>query len=188
VGNALEVKEALETLRGGGPLDFREHCLVVAAHLLVLGGHAPNEKAAAELARGALDGGRAWQFFCKLVQAQGGDLRYVEQPDLLPKASLVEVIPAPRAGYLAGIHARTVGETAVRLGAGRAKKGDPVDHAVGIVVHHKVGDRVEQGQPLFTIHANQEERLAEARQALLQAHTWDDRPVPPLPLFYGQVT
>ncbi len=187
VGNALELKEALETLQGGGPDDFRIHCLSVAAHMLMLGGVAAHEAEAIALAEAALLDGRAWQRFRELVGAQGGDLAYVDSPDLLPKASLIAVVPASRSGYLNGIHARTIGETAVILGAGRAKKGDPVDHAVGIEIHHNVGDFIEQGQPLFTLHANDPEVMAEARENIIQAHSWSDKPVEALPLFYGVI-
>jgi len=102
-------------------------------------------------------------------------------------APVVEMVPAPRSGYISGIHAREVGETAVFLGAGREKKGDPIDHAVGVVIHCKVGERVEAGQPLFTIHLSQPDLLEEARQRLLAAHTWSQAPVQPLPLFYGVI-
>jgi len=188
VGNALEVKEAVETLQGGGPEDFREHCLVVAGHMLALGGIAADAEAGKDLARQALASGRGWDKFKRLVAAQGGDVRYVEQPDLLPAAPVVETVAAPRSGYLSGIHARIVGETAVVLGAGRAQKGDRIDHSVGILIHHKVGDRLEAGQPLFTVHARSEAELASARDALLEAHTWSDEPVEPLPLFYDVIT
>ncbi|MBA4379603.1 MAG: thymidine phosphorylase [Anaerolinea sp.] len=184
VGNALEVREAIETLHGGGPADFREHCLTVAAHMLVLGELAADIKSARALAERALDEGPAWQKFRALVSAQGGDVSYVDDPDRLPRARFVEVVNAPRSGYLAQVHARLVGEASVTLGAGRAKKGDPVDHAVGIVVHHKVGEFVEQGQPLFIIHANDAARQAEARKCVLNAHLWSDEPVAPLPVFY----
>jgi pyrimidine-nucleoside phosphorylase len=88
-------------------------------------------------------------------------------------------------GNLAQIHARIVGETAVNLGAGRAKKGDPIDHAVGIIIHHKVGDIIEKGEPLFTIHANDEKLLADAKENMLKAHIFNDKKVAPLPLFYN---
>jgi pyrimidine-nucleoside phosphorylase len=88
---------------------------------------------------------------------------------------------------LKGIDARVVGETSVALGAGRAKKGDPIDLAVGIVVFRNVGDKVEEGEPLFTIHANDQAKLVEARPRLLAAHTWSEEPVEPLPLFYDIV-
>ena len=187
VGNALEVKEAIETLQGGGPADFKAHCMEVAAHMLTLGGLSANKADALKLAGEALADGRAWKRFRELVIAQHGDVAYVDSPELLPKAKFIETIPAPRGGYVAGIHARVVGETAVILGAGRAKKGDPVDYAVGIEIHRKVGDYLESGSPLFTLHADDEAILKEARQNLLNAHTWSDTPVEPLPLFYGVI-
>ncbi|MDO9130936.1 MAG: thymidine phosphorylase, partial [Anaerolineales bacterium] len=140
VGNALEVREAIETLHGDGPPDFREHCLTVSAHMLTLGGIAPNLASGRTLAERALEDGPAYQKFRALVLAQGGDVSYVDDPDKLPKARIVEVVKAPRSGYLAQVHARIVGEASLVLGAGRIKKGDPVEHAVGIVVHHKVGE------------------------------------------------
>jgi len=187
VGNALEVKEAIDTLHGGGPYDFREHCLVVATHMLMLAEKASTEKDARVMAEETLSSGKAWQKFRRLVEVQGGDVSYVDDPEKLPKAGMIEPVPAPRDGYIAGVHARIIGETSVLLGAGRAKKGDPVDHAVGVVVHTKVGDKVIKGQPLFTIHANKKNLLEEARPELLRAYTFSDEPVEPLPLFYGVV-
>ncbi len=187
VGNALELKEAIETLQGGGPEDFREHCLVVASHMLALGRIVPDEIEGRLIAQAALTDGRGWEKFKTLVMAQGGDVDYIENPDLLPAAPLVETIESPRSGFIAGIHARIVGETAVLLGAGRTKKGDAIDHGVGIIVHRKVGDYLEKGQPLFTLHANNKALLGEARESTLAAHTWSDEPVKPLPLFYGVV-
>jgi pyrimidine-nucleoside phosphorylase len=187
VGNALETREAIETLRGGGPQDFREHCLVLAGHMLALGGVAKDVQDGRQRAEHAIRAGHAWDRFVTLVRAQGGDVAYIEEPDRLPKASWIEIVEAPRSGYLKEIHARLIGETAVLLGGGRAKKGDPIDHAVGVVVHHKVGDYVERGQPLFTLHANHADRLEAARRAVLEAHQWSDDPVDALPLFYGVV-
>ena len=108
----------------------------------------------------------------------------MDDPDKFPRAKFIEVVNAPRSGWLAQVDARSVGEASVSLGAGRAKKSDPVDHAVGFVIHHKVGDRVEKGEPLFTIHANDEKKQAEARAQVLGAHVFSDAPVPPLLLFY----
>lgn len=184
VGNALEVKEAIDTLKGRGPADFAEHCLTIAAHMLVLGGRASSEEEGLALAGEALESGKAWDYFRILVDVQGGDLDAVDYPEQLPKARWIETTPAPRSAYLAKVHARLVGETAVRLGAGRMKKGDPIDPAVGVVVHHKVGDWVEGGQPLFTIHASDALQMGEARQTLLEAHIWSDKQVQSLPLFY----
>jgi pyrimidine-nucleoside phosphorylase len=184
VGNALEVREAIETLHGGGPDAFREHCLEVAAHLLVLARRARTRQSARAELSAALGDGRAWDKFRQLVAAQGGEVEAVEQPDRLPTAALIEDVPAPRTGYLKHVDAREIGLSAVDLGAGRARKGDPIDHAVGLVIHHAVGDRVQRGEPLFTVHANDRERLAAARERVLAAHAFSRQRVKPLPLFY----
>lgn len=187
VGNALELREAIDTLHGKGPADFTEHCLEMAAYMLVLGEKAPDHATARTMAENALKSGKAWEKFRALVIAQGGDVSYVDDPEKLVKAKLVETTNASRTGYIQGIHARRVGEISVDLGAGRARKSDEIDHAVGILIHHKVGDRVEKGDPLFTIHANDQAALEQARFDLLAAHSWSERPVERLPLFYGVI-
>ena len=184
VGNSLEVIEALETLRNGGPSDFREHCLHVSAHLLVLGRRAETLEGGRRMAEHSLADGSALGKFRMLVEAQGGDASYVDNPSKFPKAPIIETVKAPRSGYLAGIHARTIGEASVRLGAGRERKSDPVDHAVGLVVHHKVGDRIEAGEALYTIHANSAALQAEVRELVTKAHSISEDPVRALPLFY----
>jgi pyrimidine-nucleoside phosphorylase len=184
VGNALEVKEALDTLKGGGPVDFREHCLHVSAQMLLVGKRTRDLGEGRALAEKAVAGGTAFEKFRILVRAQGGDVSYVDDPAKLPTAKFVELVKAPRGGYLAQVDARRVGEAAVSLGAGRAKKSDVVDHAVGVIVHHKVGDKIEQGEPLFSVHANDKEKQAEARERVLAAHLFSAAPVPALPLFY----
>ena len=188
VGNAIELIEAIDTLRGGGPEDFKNHCLEVAAQMLTLGGVAEDVAAAAPMMEKALSEGLAWERFRELVIVQGGDVAYVDDPRLMPKASLIEVVRAPRSGYIERIHAGEVGLAAMVLGAGREKKGDPVDHAVGFEIHRMVGDFVERGEKLFTIHANHQAKLSEACQRSLEAHTWSDTPVEPLPLFYGVIS
>lgn len=187
VGNALEVQEAIDVLHSAGPDDIREHCLVAAAHMLRLGNIAPTADAGKAMAIDLLDSGQAWTKFLAWIRAQGGDVRDVEQPERLPSARLVTDLVAPRSGYVAEVNAMDVGLTSVVLGAGRVKKGDPIDYAVGIMVHCKVGDKIEVGQPLFTVHANDEGKLADAQERLLKAVAWSDTPVEPLPLFYGVV-
>ena len=187
VGNALETREAIDTLHGGGPSDFREHCLIVASHMLMLGGKTPSLETARQMVQAALDGGSAWNKFRTLVAAQGGDVQFIDNPDLLPHAQLVKTITAPRSGYLSGIHAREVGETAVELGAGRARKGDVIDPGVGIIIHQKVGNRVQLGDPLFTVHASSEQKFKEASKRLLAAHSWSETPCQPLPLIYDVI-
>lgn len=187
VGNALEVREAIETLHGRGPSDLVEHCLTIAAHMLRLGSKADSVEAGYEMAEALVREGRAWQKFVDLVQAQGGDVSLIEQPDRLPRATIIRDAPSPRAGHVAGLDALEAGLAAVLLGAGREKKGDPIDHAVGIEVLVKVGDRVEAGAPLFRLHANDEGKRAEAERRLLAAVELSDSPVQPLPLFYGVI-
>jgi pyrimidine-nucleoside phosphorylase len=184
VGNALEVREAIETLHGGGPADFREHCLHVSAHMLVLGEVTASLAAAHKMAEQSIADGSALAKFRQLVIAQGGDVSFVDDSGKLPKAALVQVVTAPRSGSLSQVQARTVGEASVALGAGRARKGDPLDYAVGFVIHHKVGDQIEKGAPLFTVHASDKDKLDEAVASVLAAHVIEDHPVPPLPLFY----
>ncbi len=187
VGNALEVREAINTLHEAGPAGFREHCLTVAAEMLRLSGKVKTPDAAFTLALETLSSGAAWQKFRDLVDAQGGDVACVDDPEELPRASIVEPVPAPRSGYLAGVHAAEVGLAVVRLGGGREEKGQAIDHSVGVLVHHKVGDLVQKGTPLFTVHANEEEKLEIARQRVLEAHSFSDEPVQPLPLFYRRI-
>ena len=184
VGNALEVREAIATLQNDGPADFVEHCLVVSAHMLALGDAVQNVREGRNAAEKALANGAAWNKFKTLIEMQGGDVGYLENPELFPKAPLIENLLSPRSGYLKEINACIVGETAVELGAGRAKKSDSIDHSVGIEVLHNVGDYVDQDQPVYVVHANNQERLAAASERLLTALQWSETPVEPLPLFY----
>jgi pyrimidine-nucleoside phosphorylase len=187
VGNALEVEEAISALHEAGPLDFREHCLVVAAEMLVLGGRVADASDALTLAMETLASGAAWRKFRELVAAQGGDVRAIEEPERLPKARLIEPVPAPRSGCLAAANAIEIGLAVMGLGGGREKKDDPVDHTVGVIVHYKVGDLVQKGTPLFTIHASDAGKLAAARKRILAAHTFSDTPIQRPPLFYRRV-
>jgi pyrimidine-nucleoside phosphorylase len=181
------VREAVETLHGGGPEDFREHCLVVAGEMLALGGLVPDESAGKSLALETIAAGTAWEKFRQLVMAQGGDVAYVDDPERLPQARLVEPVPAPVAGALARVQTDEIGMTVVALGGGREEVGATIDHAVGLVMHCKVGERVEKGQPLFTVHANDEDRRDEAVRRVLDALTFVDEPVEPLPIFYQRM-
>ena len=184
VGNVLEVQEAITILHGGGPADFREHCLVACEHMLVLGGRSADLASARQLAEAVIQNGSAFEKLRQLVLAQAGDLSFIDQPDKMERARYVEIVPAPQSGYLAQVHARLIGEASVDLGAGRAKKGDPIDHAVGFEILHKVGEQVQTGEPLFIVHANDPEKLKHARAAVLAAHTFSQAVVRPLPLFY----
>ncbi|MFW6069467.1 MAG: thymidine phosphorylase [bacterium] len=187
VGNALEVKEALDTLRGEGPEDFWVHCREIAGHMLLLAGRASSLAQARELATEARDSGEALSRFRQMVAAQGGDVAQVDDPRQLPTAPVIEEVTAPQEGTIAAMNAAALGWAAVHLGAGRQKKGEPIDHAVGFIMPVKVGDRVQKGQPLATIHARDEDALQQARQEILAALEWSEQPVEPLPHFYGTI-
>lgn len=184
VGNALEVIEAIETLKNRGPRDFTEHCLTVAAQLLLLADAARDETDAHKLARAALADGRALKKFGAWITAQGGDARVVDDYALLPRASVVEDVPAPRAGYIAKINTEEIGLTGVMLGGGREKKGAPIDYEVGILVRNKIGAHVRRGEPLLTIHAKDRTSFAAAEDRLLAAYEFSDAALEPPPLIH----
>lgn len=189
VGNALEVREAIDTLHGQGPADFVEHCLVVAGHMLRLAGKSQAEDLSdiRPVLEEKIKSGAAWEVFEWLVDAQGGDVAQIDQPDRLPAAPVIIDVPAPTTGHLAAIDARQIGMAALELGAGRHKKEDPIDHAVGLVIHHKIGDLTHAGDVLFTVHARTEESAKQAAQQVLAAHRWADLAAKP-PLFYDVIT
>jgi pyrimidine-nucleoside phosphorylase len=152
IGNALEVSEAIETLKGGGPADFRQLCEELAAQMVLSA--APRDtpaKVRAEVSR-LLSSGRALQRFSRMVEAQGGDPRIVDRDDLLPQAANQRVIVSRSAGYLTSVDARSLAFASMNLGAGQSEFLNAVDPAAGIVVHRKIGDRVEKGEPLCTLH------------------------------------
>ena len=185
VGNALEVREALDTLRGGGPEDLREHCLIIAGHMLNLAGQGerwadPGE--AREALVESLESGAALQRFRDMVVAQDGDVRMVDEPERLPTARLVETLTADRAGVVKAVPARGMVHAAFALGIGREAKGDDLDHATGLWLHVKVGRRVAAGDPLVTIHANSEESLLRCRGELEGLFPLSQDEVAPLPL------
>lgn len=187
VGNALEVREAIQTLHGSGPPDFVNHCLEVAGHMLVLAKRVDDLEAGRERVQQALQDGSAYAKFIDLIRAQGGDTQFVEEPDLLPTASLKQTVTAERAGFVEMIAADQVGIASVELGAGRKQKGDQIDHAVGIVVHKKVGERLGQDETIFTVHANDQPRLDLAIERLLQAISITDSETSPLPHLYDTI-
>ena len=187
VGNAVELREALDTLSGRGPADFRAHCMTIASQMLLVAGAAQDEAAATTWLAALLDSGQAHGKFREWIGAQGGNLDYVDDPRRLPTARFTSQLTSPRSGFVSGLDAREVGLTSMLLGGGRARKEDQVDHAVGVIVQAKVGDRIVAGEPLATIHANAEATMAGARQRLLAAYEWSDEPVEPPPLTHTMV-
>ncbi|GHA01838.1 pyrimidine-nucleoside phosphorylase [Ignatzschineria ureiclastica] len=155
IGNALEVKEAIDTLKGEGPKDLHELVLVLGSQMVVLAGKAGSLEEARGMLEEVMRNGQAIEKFKVMLRNQGGDDSVVDHPEKLPTAKYQIELPAKTSGYVSNIVADEVGIAAMMLGAGRAKKEDNVDPAVGLVLHKKVGDRVEAGESLLTIHANQ---------------------------------
>lgn len=188
VGNALELAEAIYILQGKGPADVTTLCHHEAATLLQMAGLAAHAEAAEAAVLHAITSGAALARFAAVVQAQGGNPRQVEDPTLLPAASVRFPLIAPQSGYVAHINAEQIGLATMKLGAGRFKKGDPIDHATGLILNARVGDHVEAGQPLLEIHARSEEQAAAIQEELLEAYQWSEAPVLPGPLIYSQIT
>src|SRR5690606_9817054 len=156
IGNALEVAEVIDTLKGKGPADLTELSLTLAAHLVLLGKKAQDEKEARELVEAVLHNGQALEKLKQLIAAQGGDATVVDNPDRLPQARSTYHVVSEQQGYVAAIEAEALGLAAMKLGAGRQTKDDRIDHAVGIVLGKKVGEYAEKGDVLATLHVNSE--------------------------------
>jgi thymidine phosphorylase len=186
VGNANEVREAIDVLRGGGPADLREIAVELAAHMCVLGGVFPSLEAAREKLAAMLACGRALPVFKRFVAAQGGDADVIERPELLGEAKLRTEVRAQADGYLATMNAEQVGIAAMMLGAGRKTKEDAIDLAAGITLRKKLGDPVRAGEAIFELHSNKEDD-SEARVLLEQCYKLADRPVAPEPLIRGVI-
>jgi pyrimidine-nucleoside phosphorylase len=179
VGNALEVEEVIETLRGGGPEDLWDLTLELGAHLLELAGSARDPEEAKRRLRALRDSGEAADAFRALIAAQGGDARVVDDPGLLPRAARVETLAAPESGRVTRLDARTVGESALELGAGRRQKSDVLDPGVGIRLLKRLGDAVAAGEPLAEIHAADAESAARGTDVLLSAYVIETAVVAP---------
>jgi pyrimidine-nucleoside phosphorylase len=165
VGNALEVVEACETLRGRGPADTRALTLELAAEMLRLAGAEPGLDAARARAAAALDSGAAWERFLEMVRAQGGDASALEGSARLHPAPVVAMVPSPADGVVAGCDCFAVGELVVALGGGRRAKEDAIDPRVGLVVLRRPGERIRRGEPLAELHLAGPDDAAVARAA-----------------------
>ncbi|NLV74803.1 MAG: thymidine phosphorylase [Chloroflexi bacterium] len=184
VGNALEVAEAVRTLAGCGPADLVEHCLVLSAEMLLLGKVAGTPTEARQRVEQLLSSGAGLDKFREWVAAQQGDPRVADDLTLLPSAPVISELVSSQDGYIQGIDAREVGLIAGALGAGRERKGEAVDPAVGIVLHHKAGEAVSRNQPLAAIHARKTEQADAAARRLDDAIRIGDERVAPPPTVY----
>ncbi|HEY8392125.1 MAG TPA: pyrimidine-nucleoside phosphorylase [Capillibacterium sp.] len=187
IGNALEVKEAIATLRGEGPADLEELALALGAQMLILAGQERDAARAQAKLRTILASGEGLRVFRRWVEAQGGDPRVVDDPGLLPAAPVVYAVKSPVAGFLTAWETEALGLTSMRLGAGRAKKGDPIDHGVGLVIEKKIGEWVEAGEEIAKVYANSQGQAAAAAAEVLAAVELGTNPPPELPLIIGYI-
>ncbi|MEK4228900.1 pyrimidine-nucleoside phosphorylase [Solibacillus sp. FSL H8-0538] len=157
IGNALEVQEAIDTLKGHGPADLNELCYTLGSQMVVLGGKAATIEEARTMLEEVVANGAALEVLKKFITAQGGDASVVDDPSRLPQAKFQIDVPAKEAGYVSKIEADDIGTAAMLLGAGRATKDSEIDLAVGLVLRKKVGDSVAKGESLVTIYANSED-------------------------------
>lgn len=198
IGNALEVREAVDSLRGQGPPDLLELCFVLGAEVLTAAGAASTRRAARQRLAATIESGSAFQRLRALVAGMGGDVRCIDNPDLLPRAPHAITIPSLRTGYVAEVDALTCAHLAIRLGAGRTDKDGAIDPAVGLVLHAKTGAYLARGAPLATVHARQRfavDSLAEhpspgllpIAQHVQSAFRWSNDKVPAPRLILGFV-
>jgi pyrimidine-nucleoside phosphorylase len=187
VGNALEMAEAISILRGEGPEDVSELCYREATELLVMSGAMTTVTEAEEYVERAIRSGAAVAKLAEVIAAQGGDPHQIERPELLPKAPVRTMLLAPRSGYIAGIEAERMGLASMRLGAGRFKKGEQIDHRTGFILQAKMGNYRQAGEPLVEIHARSESEARDVQEAILSCFAWGDAPVTVRPLVYDTI-
>lgn len=177
VGNALEVEEAVATLRGEGPEDFTKLCMTLGSYMLIAGGAASDEEDAMRKLKQVIEDGSALNKLAEFVRAQGGDPNAVYDTSLLPKASIVEEIISDRNGYISKIDCDEIGICSLLLGGGRETKDSVIDLSVGLILHKKVGDHVKVGESLATIHANDPDKLSAAKERFIKAYHFSEHSV-----------
>ncbi len=177
VGNSLEVKEAIETLKGNGPRDLLELCLVLGAQMLILSNLSETVTEAQKILLEKIESGEAIEKLKALVQNQGGNSEQVEEPNSLPISKYTINYNSPKSGYLTKLDARVIGQTAMQLGAGREKKEDKIDLTAGIYLHKKIGDRVEESEKLATLYSNSENKLELGIKMIGKAYTIENQKI-----------
>lgn len=187
VGNALEVKEALDTLKGHGPEDLTNLCLELGSYMLKLAGHKLSHEEGINLLRSLIENGQAYEKFKELCISQGGDIEVINNVDLLPKSAFSYEYKSKVAGYISHLSAMDIGLASVRLGAGRETKESPIDHSAGIVLTKKVGALVNIGDTLAVLHANDAAFFSPAEQYLDLAYTFSETKPTKEPLIFKTI-
>ena len=184
IGNALEVAEVVDVLRGGGPEDLRELCLHLGGWMLHLGGVSKTVAEGTQLSSRMISSGKALEKFRIMIELQGGDSRVLDESSRLPQAKHTLQVVTTRAGYVSSMHCEQIGTACVILGGGRERKEDSVDSAVGIVLHKKVGEQVSAGETVATIHHNSEARAEHAQKLISHSIPIGDVAPPKRPLIH----
>lgn len=169
VGNALEVNEAVDTLKGRGPEDVVELCLELGAQMLIASEITDDRQAAVDMLKKSIEDGSAYAKFTEFVKRQGGDVSLLDACDSIINASYIVNVVSENSGYVSSIQSELIGETAMILGGGRQNKGDDIDHSVGVVLSKKVGDKVDKGDVIATIYANDKDRIEAANELIVKA-------------------
>ncbi|WP_027632160.1 pyrimidine-nucleoside phosphorylase [Clostridium hydrogeniformans] len=187
VGNALEVKEAIETLQGKGPKDLEELCLTLGSQMVVLAGEAKDEKEARDMLYNTIKTGKALEKFKEFIKAQGGDDSFIDDTSKFPKAKYVVPVTAEEEGVVEKIHSESIGLIAMELGAGRATKESVIDLSVGIMLNKKRGDKVSKGDIIAYIHSNDETNINKAKENIIKSYVINKNYTDNIPLIYGIV-
>ena len=187
IGNALEIKEAVETLQGKGPEDLHELCLTLGSYMVRLAGKAETTEEAREMLEEVINNGKALEVFKLFLQSQGGDTSVIDDMTKLPTARYQIEVPAKEAGYVSQIIADEIGTAAMLLGAGRATKESEIDLAVGLVLHKKIGDEVKVGESIVTIHSNTED-VESVKEKIYHAYEMSASQVAPATLIHEEIT
>lgn len=175
VGNTLEVKEAIEFLKGNMPEDLKSVVLELGAYMMQVAGKGNNIEENKKVLLENIINRKAYEKFIELVGNQQGDISYIQHPEKFKKANFIEAVYCNCTGYIHEIHAKEIGEIACMLGAGRLKKEDEIDNDVGIILQHKVGDVIEKGDILAYIHANDKTKLKSAKEKIIRSIQIDTR-------------
>ncbi len=186
IGNSLEVIEAVETLKGEGPEDLTEICIDIAANMLYMAGKGTVKECEA-LAKKAIADGSALQTLVKMVHAQGGNEKLLLDTSLFKKAAYDYEVKAPKTGYIEHVDTESYGMASLALGAGRAKKEDPIDYSAGITLEKKTGDFVKEGDVIAVLHTNKPEFVKEAEERILKATEISSEPVEKKPIILGRI-
>jgi len=166
IGNMLEVREAIETLKGKGPEDLTELCLELGSHMAVLGGIAGDFETGRQMLMHSIESGKALETFRLFLESQGGNGEVIEHPEIMPQPKFKQELKAERTGYIESMQAEEIGHAAMLLGAGRETKASVIDLAAGIQLHKKTGDAIKTGEPLLTIYTNKPDWSAVSKQLL----------------------